>query len=46
MEEDVGEDKLDQHEEDVEDLHVVMNKDIVMKKDKLNKTRKVRGAII
>lgn len=42
MEEDVGEDELDQHEEDVEDLHVVMNKDIVMKKDRLNKTRKVR----
>ena len=42
MEEDVGEDELDQHEEDVEDLHVVMNKDIVMKKDRLNKTRKGR----
>ena len=42
VEEDVGEDELDQHEEDVEDLHVVMNKDIVMKKDRLNKTRKVR----
>ena len=42
MEEDVGEDELDQHEEDVKKLHVVINKDIVMKKDKLNKTRKVR----
>ena len=31
MEEDVGEDELDQHEEDVEDLHVVMNKDIVIR---------------
>ena len=27
MEKDVGEDKLDQHEEDVEDLQVVMDKD-------------------